>query len=464
MPFSGTGTGIQNANDVFFSSLANGNILHYNSTTAKWNNVSADSINVKDYGAKGDGIADDTAAVQAAITAAGAEAHGQSIGHTVFFPAGQYNLSSPLKLASKIRLAGAGMYSSRLYNNTTDLFTVLAGEHYEKIVLQELGCITGPSGGHVFYLYNSNPLAMGTQYSSYFAWSSVSNCLLQTMNTTSSLLHQREYCQLIGVTFDRCIFSQASGSTVPAFDVVVNGGLCNGNAWRNSQCHGNTTSAAPFFLIESTVNWVYGLVFDGLIGEQNNGGFMELRAVSVAQVSNCITDDGTVYQQDIFIFGTSRQNSSLYCQNVRIENSSRVAGSLAAGVVDIRTTGAVNAIVENCDLRNGTPATFATSRTTTIVGRSRPYTTATGGYTVTEFDQVIVCKPSAPMTVSLPDPSTLPAGRTYVIKNTATSTVTVSATNATIDGAASRSLAQWDSIELITDGNLNINGQNWSVV
>lgn len=39
MPFSGTGTGIQNANDVFFSGLAQDNVLRYNNTTAKWNNL-----------------------------------------------------------------------------------------------------------------------------------------------------------------------------------------------------------------------------------------------------------------------------------------------------------------------------------------------------------------------------------------------------------------------------------------
>lgn len=39
MPFTGTGTGIQNANDVFFSGLAQDNVLRYNSTTAKWNNL-----------------------------------------------------------------------------------------------------------------------------------------------------------------------------------------------------------------------------------------------------------------------------------------------------------------------------------------------------------------------------------------------------------------------------------------
>jgi hypothetical protein len=39
MPFTGTGTGIQNANDVFFSGLAQDNVLKYNNGTAKWNNT-----------------------------------------------------------------------------------------------------------------------------------------------------------------------------------------------------------------------------------------------------------------------------------------------------------------------------------------------------------------------------------------------------------------------------------------
>lgn len=50
MPFTGTGTGIQNANDVFFSGITDGNTLRYNNTTAKWNNVplSIDSLDITD--------------------------------------------------------------------------------------------------------------------------------------------------------------------------------------------------------------------------------------------------------------------------------------------------------------------------------------------------------------------------------------------------------------------------------
>ncbi|QQS20302.1 hypothetical protein IPL85_02545 [Candidatus Saccharibacteria bacterium] len=39
MPFTGTGTGIQNANDVFFSVLAQDHILRYDNATAKWINI-----------------------------------------------------------------------------------------------------------------------------------------------------------------------------------------------------------------------------------------------------------------------------------------------------------------------------------------------------------------------------------------------------------------------------------------
>lgn len=46
-----------------------------------------DIANVKDYGAKGNGIADDTAAISAAISA----------GKSAYFPAGTYNVTTVTK-------------------------------------------------------------------------------------------------------------------------------------------------------------------------------------------------------------------------------------------------------------------------------------------------------------------------------------------------------------------------------
>jgi len=50
-------------------------------------------VNVKSYGAIGDGTTDDTTAINAAITAAGTDG-------TVFFPKGTYLVSSTLQMLS----------------------------------------------------------------------------------------------------------------------------------------------------------------------------------------------------------------------------------------------------------------------------------------------------------------------------------------------------------------------------
>ena len=60
----------------------------------------ADIINVKDYGAKGDGTTDDTAAIQAAITAAD--------GHVVFFPIGVYIVNGGLTVSDSCEITGYG--------------------------------------------------------------------------------------------------------------------------------------------------------------------------------------------------------------------------------------------------------------------------------------------------------------------------------------------------------------------
>lgn len=64
--------------------------------------------NVKDYGAKGDGVADDTSAINSAISSAA--------GGTVFFPVGTYLTSGIVGGSNGLRLIGAGRQSCVIIN------------------------------------------------------------------------------------------------------------------------------------------------------------------------------------------------------------------------------------------------------------------------------------------------------------------------------------------------------------
>lgn len=69
-------------------------------TTRTWLSKNQDIINVKDFGAVGNGVADDTAAIQAAINAAA--------GRMVYAPVGTYLLSSSITYSGVVNLVGDG--------------------------------------------------------------------------------------------------------------------------------------------------------------------------------------------------------------------------------------------------------------------------------------------------------------------------------------------------------------------
>jgi hypothetical protein len=66
-----------------------------------------ESVSVKDFGAVGDGVTDDTAAIQAALTATVA-------GGTLFFPAGNYIITSRLTVSKAITIRGSTQYQTAI--------------------------------------------------------------------------------------------------------------------------------------------------------------------------------------------------------------------------------------------------------------------------------------------------------------------------------------------------------------
>ncbi|WP_168120379.1 carbohydrate-binding protein [Paenibacillus sp. HB172176] len=67
-------------------------------------------FNVKDYGAKGDGIADDTAAVRKALRAAGAAGGG-----VVMFPSGRYHLTNTIEIPTHTTVRGASQALTQVF-------------------------------------------------------------------------------------------------------------------------------------------------------------------------------------------------------------------------------------------------------------------------------------------------------------------------------------------------------------
>jgi len=101
-----------------------------------------DVVSVKDFGAVGDGVADDTAEIQAALDAVPA------VGGCVYFPAGTYVVSSPLIVDSNTVLLGDGMYVSKLSATTafTSSQSMVYANAESNITIEQLGFIGNTNG------------------------------------------------------------------------------------------------------------------------------------------------------------------------------------------------------------------------------------------------------------------------------------------------------------------------------
>ena len=116
-----------------------------------------ETVSVKDFGAVGDGVTDDTAAIQAAIDSGAKE---------VFFPKGTYYFTSNITLASNQRLKGDG---ATLYRNSNvriagagaGLTAITAAADMVKgdtIITLDAGSYTGVTEGQYLLVRNKAPI------------------------------------------------------------------------------------------------------------------------------------------------------------------------------------------------------------------------------------------------------------------------------------------------------------------
>lgn len=84
-------------------------------TLAELKKTGVQVINVKQYGAVGDGVADDTAAIQAAITACQSGGGGQ-----IYIPTGRYLISSAINIPTGVHIKGTGRESTYIELNGTN--------------------------------------------------------------------------------------------------------------------------------------------------------------------------------------------------------------------------------------------------------------------------------------------------------------------------------------------------------
>lgn len=87
------------------------------------------------------------------------------------------------------------------------------------------------------------------------------------------------------------------------------------------------------------------------------------------------------------------------------------------------------------------------------LGVVTPLATKTANYSMVKGDRIIVSNGTG-LTIGLPDPTTVNPGREYIVKNINASAATVNSqgTSKTLDGAASQSLVQWESLAFVSDG------------
>jgi len=157
--------------------------IKVSSSSTLYNRIN-DTVSVKDYGAIGNGIADDTTAIRNAISG----------GRTVYFPSGTYRTTSQIDIPANTKMYG---FNAKVYCNHVGICFNLTGNY---ITIKDLEIYGDWSG----YPYNDTNVAIYGQLNTwsplvvtYLYYVQIENCTIYNFGQAAVQIYSAQYVKLI---------------------------------------------------------------------------------------------------------------------------------------------------------------------------------------------------------------------------------------------------------------------------
>jgi len=280
------------------------------------------AANAKQYGAKGDGATDDSTAIQAAVDA----------GIGVFFPPGTYEMRG-------INIDGSDQYinaptgavlSDVVSQDGTAMFVFGATTAVDRLRFYAHKINVDAGGGHVFDMqgtFNHSRLEVGH---------------IDQNETGKSIINHSDtsffFNKIFGINW-----AITTSHTVPAINLNSVGSKISANVIDILRPDRSGTVPYMHLLNSTASSYNYNNILSLRNPEVCNGGLLKTsRSFGTVLRDTTCFDTGTTTNHMIEV-----GQSSLVCQNFKIENYQRNGGTLGSGKVDIMATDAISLRIDN---------------------------------------------------------------------------------------------------------------------
>jgi hypothetical protein len=287
-------------------------------------------LDVRTFGAVGDGTTNDTAAFQAAVNSL------PSGGGTIFVPTGTWIVQG-LTLKNGTQIKGVGT-ASKLQTKSGDLLQINTA--IQNIVLADMWWESvGPSGGHLISVASSTgSLGMSKFDTMYFTQWFDNKSVVSMPNG-----------EWIDVLIQNCVIQHTQTATVPSFHMItaLNGLACN--TWL--RCRFTFTGNYAIWLEDNADAYAFDNTIQDCNFEVCSGGAVKLLSCMNTVLSQCAIHDLGTSTRDLFYIGKSTGGSQLPSRLNTFIHVTRRGGTLGGGLADMRfqAAGAQHSVVINCN-------------------------------------------------------------------------------------------------------------------